>query len=202
LAGRKTFTAGEVLQAADVNDFLMDQSVMVFAGTAARGSAIPSPTEGMVTYLADSNEVQVFDGSVFNLLGGKILQVVRATDSTDRSTTSTSLTDASISVTITPTKDTSDIMLVWSSLAFGPASATIAHAITDNSDNPISGAELQQFTNRFANTVLVPMIVIGYASPATTSATTFKGRFRTQSGTTQIANSQTTGQLFAIEVSA
>ena len=65
MAGRKTFTAGEVLQAADVNDFLMDQSVMVFAGTAARGSAIPSPTEGMVTYLSDSDEVQVYDGSAF-----------------------------------------------------------------------------------------------------------------------------------------
>jgi len=60
LSGRKTFTAGEVLQAADVNDFLMDQSVMVFAGTAARGSAIPSPSEGMVTYLEDSDELQVY----------------------------------------------------------------------------------------------------------------------------------------------
>jgi len=65
LSGRKTFTAGEVLQAADVNDFLMDQSVMVFAGTAARGSAIPSPSEGMVTYRSDDDVVEVFDGSVF-----------------------------------------------------------------------------------------------------------------------------------------
>ena len=60
MAGRKTFTAGEVLQAADVNDFLMDQSVMVFAGTAARGSAIPSPTEGMVTYRSDDDVVEVY----------------------------------------------------------------------------------------------------------------------------------------------
>lgn len=62
---RKVFTAGEVLAAADVNNFLMDQAVMTFAGTAARGSAIPTPTEGMVTYLDDSNLVEVFDGSAF-----------------------------------------------------------------------------------------------------------------------------------------
>jgi len=72
LSGRKTFTAGEVLQAADVNDFLMDQSVMVFAGTAARGSAIPSPTEGMVTYREDDDVVEVYDGSSFKPVGGLI----------------------------------------------------------------------------------------------------------------------------------
>jgi hypothetical protein len=60
---RKVFTAGEVLAAADVNSFLMDQTVMSFAGTAARGSAIPSPVEGMNTYLEDSNDYESYDGS-------------------------------------------------------------------------------------------------------------------------------------------
>ena len=69
MSGRKTFTAGEVLQAADVNDYLMDQSVMVFAGTAARGSAIPSPTEGMVTYRSDADTVEVYNGSAFVPVG-------------------------------------------------------------------------------------------------------------------------------------
>jgi hypothetical protein len=62
---RKVFTAGEVLAAADVNSFLMDQTVMSFAGTAARGSAIPSPANGMVTYLEDSDSLQIYDGSTF-----------------------------------------------------------------------------------------------------------------------------------------
>jgi hypothetical protein len=60
---RKVFTAGEVLAAADVNEFLMDQAVQSFAGTAARGSAIPSPVEGMVSYLEDSNTFQYYNGS-------------------------------------------------------------------------------------------------------------------------------------------
>ena len=32
-AGKKTFTAGEVLTASDVNTYLMEQSVMYFGGT-------------------------------------------------------------------------------------------------------------------------------------------------------------------------
>ena len=39
-AGRRTFTPGEVLTASNTMNFLMDQAVMNFAGTAARGSAI------------------------------------------------------------------------------------------------------------------------------------------------------------------
>jgi hypothetical protein len=60
--GRKIWTAGEVLTAADVNGYLMDQSVMVFDDDAARGSAIASPTEGMLSYTKDDNLVQVYDG--------------------------------------------------------------------------------------------------------------------------------------------
>jgi hypothetical protein len=62
---RKVFDAGEVLSASDVNSFLMDQMVQTFAGTAARGSAIPAPVEGMLTYLADSNTFEYWNGSSF-----------------------------------------------------------------------------------------------------------------------------------------
>jgi hypothetical protein len=43
----------------------MNQMVMTFAGTAARGSAIPTPTEGMLTYLADTNTFEYYNGSNF-----------------------------------------------------------------------------------------------------------------------------------------
>jgi hypothetical protein len=68
--GKKTFVAGEVLLAQDVNGYLMDQSVMVFGGTAARSSAIPTPTEGMMSYRTDDNVVEVFDGSAYVGVGG------------------------------------------------------------------------------------------------------------------------------------
>jgi hypothetical protein len=66
---RKVFTAGEVLAAADVNSFLMDQTVMSFAGTAARGSAISSPVEGMVAYLEDTNLYTGYNGTAWTSLG-------------------------------------------------------------------------------------------------------------------------------------
>jgi hypothetical protein len=62
-AGKKTFTAGEVLTASDVNTYLMEQSVMNFAGTAARSSAIPTPTEGMVTYNQTNNSLEAYNGT-------------------------------------------------------------------------------------------------------------------------------------------
>lgn len=65
---RYEFTTGQVLTADQMND-LSDQTVMTFAGTAARGSAIPSPTEGMVTYREDDDTVEVFDGSAFVPVG-------------------------------------------------------------------------------------------------------------------------------------
>ena len=68
--GRKVFTAGEVLEASEVNGYLMDQAVMVFAGTAARTAAIGTPSEGMVTYLLDDNSTSVWTGAAWEPLGG------------------------------------------------------------------------------------------------------------------------------------
>jgi len=64
-AGKKTFTAGEVLTASDVNTYLMEQSVMVFGGTAARSSAIPTPTEGMFAVTTDNDELGYYNGSAW-----------------------------------------------------------------------------------------------------------------------------------------
>jgi hypothetical protein len=63
MAGKKTFVAGEVLTAQDVNDYLMDQSVMTFASSAARSSAIPTPSEGMVSYQTDTDAIEAYDGT-------------------------------------------------------------------------------------------------------------------------------------------
>lgn len=66
----KTFASGAVLYAADVNNYLMNQSVMVFADAATRNTAIPSPTEGMVTYLSDVNNFNVYDGASWLAFAG------------------------------------------------------------------------------------------------------------------------------------
>jgi hypothetical protein len=60
---RKEFESFTRLDASDVNTYLMDQTVMTFAGTAARGSAIGTATEGMYTHLNDTDTLQYWDGS-------------------------------------------------------------------------------------------------------------------------------------------
>jgi len=58
--GRKVWSAGDVVAAADVQGYLQDQTVMVFADSAARSSAIGTPTQGMVSYLEDTSTLQVY----------------------------------------------------------------------------------------------------------------------------------------------
>lgn len=62
-AGFRTFAAGEVLTASNVNTYLMQQSVQNYAGTAARSSAVTSPSEGMISYLQDTDQLAYYDGS-------------------------------------------------------------------------------------------------------------------------------------------
>jgi hypothetical protein len=64
-AGYTTFTDGQVLTAAQVNTYLMQQSVMVFATAAARTTALPSPSEGMITYRSDDNVIEYYDGAAW-----------------------------------------------------------------------------------------------------------------------------------------
>ncbi len=65
-AGYKLFQTGDVLTAAQVNTYLNEQTVMVFANAAARTSALTSVlAEGMVSYLQDTNAVEVYNGSAW-----------------------------------------------------------------------------------------------------------------------------------------
>ena len=133
---------------------------------------------------------------------GKVLQVVRATDVTTRSTTSTSFVDASISVTITPQKNDSSILVVYSAFVEAPSNVFIDVQITNASNTALSGAENSRFKASAGGTLQTAGTLIGYDSPATLSATTYKTRFKVQSGTGYLQNSLNTGQLYAIEVSA
>jgi hypothetical protein len=58
--GRKVFAPNDILAAADVMGYLMDQSVMVFSNATERTTEVPTPTEGMVSYLADTDALQVY----------------------------------------------------------------------------------------------------------------------------------------------
>jgi hypothetical protein len=67
-SGIRVFASGEILTAAQVNGYLMDQTVTRFADAATRdasfgGAGQPVLTEGRLCYLDDVNLIQFYDGA-------------------------------------------------------------------------------------------------------------------------------------------
>ena len=67
-SGIKTFSAGDILTASDVNGYLM-QGVLVFTNSAGRSSAFTSasqtPTAGMVSFLTATNALEIYNGTAW-----------------------------------------------------------------------------------------------------------------------------------------
>jgi hypothetical protein len=200
--GRKVFSPGEVLTATNVQNYLMDQAVQVYASEAARGSAIGSATtEGMVSWLSDLNELQVATGTATwvdvypavvtrSLLpAGSILQVVQDTKLDSFSTSSASYTNVTgLTVTITPTSSSNQVLILcqfqsatvneesWYRLA-GGNSATYIGATAGSRERAATQFGQTAGGGRPANNSLIFL-----DSPATTSATTYTLQTKT-SGT-------------------
>jgi len=153
-----------------------------------------------------TSAVQTQINSKLNLAGGKILQVVRATDATNRSVTSSTVVDSGASVTITPQKSDSGILLIASFLAITGGTGidmTGRLLITDNSNNSLSGTHINGVFGTDED-VYMPIVIFAYATPATTSAVTYKLRFASAGSNTTLSlnGNSVTGQMYAIEVSA
>lgn len=62
--GYRDFTVGQVLTSAQVDGYLMQQTVMVFDSASARTTALSGVVaEGMFSYLKDTNSTEYYDGS-------------------------------------------------------------------------------------------------------------------------------------------
>jgi hypothetical protein len=134
--------------------------------------------------------------------GGKILQVVRATSTSMVSTTSTSFVDVTgVTLSITPSATTSKI-IIYVSGNFEATTKTIyvASQITNGSNTAISGAESQYLGTGLNQTAFT---LIGFDSPATVSAVTYKLRQLTDTaGGARWRGDQATTQIIAMEIGA
>jgi hypothetical protein len=103
-------------------NYLMDQSVMNFAGTAARGSAIGTAVaEGMVSYLNDTDRLEVYRAigtatpgwnPVLFSSPGQVLNTASTVKNDIFTTPSTSFVDVTgLSVSITPSSTSSRILV-------------------------------------------------------------------------------------------
>lgn len=61
----KVFQNGFPLNASELNNYLMNQSVMVFASTTARDADLTAPTEGMIVWLQDANKFVYYTGTAW-----------------------------------------------------------------------------------------------------------------------------------------
>jgi hypothetical protein len=66
MAGWKDWAVNEIVTADDFQSYVQDQVVQVYAGTAARSTALGSAVaEGMMSYLSDTNTLQYYSGSAW-----------------------------------------------------------------------------------------------------------------------------------------
>lgn len=59
----KTFVDGDILTAAEVNDYMMEQQVTVFDSASARDAAITTPLHGMISYRKDNQRFYYYTAS-------------------------------------------------------------------------------------------------------------------------------------------
>lgn len=78
----KEFANGNPLPASDIDTYLMDQAVMTFANSTARSTAIPSPKEGMLTYLEDTNAYEGWTGSAWVNINDNTAAIPKSTVTT------------------------------------------------------------------------------------------------------------------------
>jgi hypothetical protein len=65
-AGYKLFVNGNTLSASDLNTYVQQQTVMVFASASARTTALSGVlSEGMVSYRLDSHVLEVYNGTIW-----------------------------------------------------------------------------------------------------------------------------------------
>tara|TARA_R110001632_G_scaffold65192_1_gene154636 strand:+ start:30 stop:545 length:516 start_codon:yes stop_codon:yes gene_type:complete len=142
--------------------------------------AIPAISGANLTGLTDSQ-----------MPAGSVLQVVTATDSTERTTTSTSLVTASntLAVAITPSATSSKIF-VTCSFSYGSPSGTYGFKAAIFRASTNLGGSVARFGNMFSshsyNYSHANLSVLD--SPSTTSATTYQLYFLADANTARINN--------------
>ena len=114
-AGYKLFNTGDVLTAAQVNTYLQEQTVMVFADSAARTTALAGVlAEGMVTYLKDTNAIEKYTGAAWvNIDSGSTSPLTTKGDIYTYSTTDARLAVGNNGETLVADSSVSSVGLRW-----------------------------------------------------------------------------------------
>ena len=195
-------------------------TIDVPAGGVAAGSLATSVLTGQTDIggaIADADLFLVDDGAggtlrktaasrIKTYVGdtGKVLQVVTATDVTERSTTSTSFSDITgLSVAITPSATSSKVLVMCTTTGYsGNTVAKSEYTLLRGSTNLSSTDVIARIFG--ANDIQSSITMIVLDSPSTTSATTYKAQFRRSggSGTAIAQQNNTLGTITVMEIGA
>jgi hypothetical protein len=143
--------------------------------------------------------------------GAAVKQIVSASDATNQTTTSSSFVDVSgVTLSITPGSVTSKIIVICSLSSYSQRTSENStdsyFQLSDGSDVAVPGAEglrvgaanVTRVGSSF--TIYAPVTLFGIAEPATTSAVTYKARFRRGQTLAGILGATNTSKIYAIEV--
>ena len=187
-AGYKLFNTGDVLTAAQVNTYLQEQTVMVFASSAARTSALSGVlAEGMVSYLQDTNAVEVYNGSAWVGVSG-------AGDVTEvQAGTGISVASGTGPIPII-TNSSTDLITTAGDLLYGTAADTVARLGIGTASQVLavnSGATAPEWVTPAAGGGKVLQVVFGNTlTQATSTSATFADTGITASITPSSASSK------------
>jgi hypothetical protein len=201
VAGYRDFQTGEVLTAANVNDFLMEQAVMTFADDAARTTALTDVLrEGLLTYNLDTNRLEVYDGSGWVEpapeppagIGSNVVQAALTSRFTLSSSSYTSVTG--MAATITPSTATSKVLLI-AQFSMSPSSpdshgsarivgGNASTYVGDTSGSRITGATAfrSNSTNFALSRTVLSSSIVYLDAPASASPVTYQLEMRVNTG--------------------
>jgi len=121
--------------------------------------------------------------------GGKVLQVVSATTTTQKDTSSGSYSDSNLTATITPTKNTSKILVLANQSGLRRSVGSASNALSIRLVRGATALMTRDLT-LWTNTTLLQTIgsdsFMYLDSPATTSATTYKTQIASYYGTSDV----------------
>jgi hypothetical protein len=186
-AGFKTFVDGDILDAQQVNDFLMQQAVVYYDTDVARD--LDTPFEGKIVYIAASNQMQFYTGTawirvqdaqIYNTKGD--LSVGTGADTFARLVAGTNehrlVADSSTSTGLVYVADTTNFAVAAKGdLLAGTAADTVA-ALTVGTNGHVLTADSTAATGlAWAAAPTGGLVHLASASPSTASSTSFNSVF-------------------------
>ena len=218
-AGYHLFNTGDVLTASQVQYNLQNQTIMYFASSAARTSALSGVVvEGMFSYLADTNSTEYYDGAAWQSISnpgditgvtagtgisgggtsGTVTVSIDTTVTVDKTTAQTLTNKTLTSPIISSISNTGTLTLPTSTdtLVGRATTDTLTNKTIDTASNTITGAVTLTGTQTLTNKTLTsPALTTPTISTLTTNGDLLYG---TGSGALARLGIGTTGQVVTV----